>query len=177
MTRPVPASRRIPVSRQILVAAGLLVVVTAIAVLGSLATAPNVDGWYAEADKVPWNPPGWVFGPAWSVLYLLIALVGFLLWRAGRTRATSEGRWIWAAYIVQLVLNALWTPVFFAGYPLIGEVAWWVAMGVMIALIASVVLLIPRAARWSRPSAAMLLPYLLWLLFAATLNAGIIALN
>ncbi|GAA2103487.1 TspO/MBR family protein [Brevibacterium salitolerans] len=172
-----PHSSRVPASRQAFVAVGLLVVVTAIAVLGSLATVPNVRGWYAEAEKVAWNPPGWVFGPAWSLLYLMIALAGFLLWRAGRTRALPPDHGLRTAYVAQLALNVLWTPVFFAGYPLIGATAWWIAMGVLLALIISVAVLIPLAARRSRTSAALLAPYLLWLLFAATLNAGIIALN
>ncbi|MGI6878495.1 TspO/MBR family protein [Microbacterium sp. gxy059] len=172
-------TRTVPVSRQIAVAVGLLAVVAVIAVGGSFATMGNVEGWYADVDKVPWNPPGAVFGPAWSILYLLIALAGFLLWRSGRVREEDDGlgRVLAGFYIVQLMLNALWTPLFFAAYPLIGEVAWWLAMIDIVALIAIVMVLIALAARRSQAAALLLVPYLLWLVFAATLNAGIIALN
>ena len=88
----------------------------------------------ADAEKVPWNPPNALFGPVWSVLYLMIALSGFLLWRW----AAKDGRrWDPAltVYVVQLALNAAWTPIFFAGYPVIGEAAWWIALIVILALI------------------------------------------
>lgn len=166
------------VARQIAVGAGLILVVTMIATLGSLATIPNTDGWYAEVAKVPWNPPNGVFGPVWSVLYFLIAIAGFLIWRAGyrgkRPNAARRTLWMYAA---QLVLNGVWTPIFFAGFPLVGEVAWWAALIVILALIACVVSLAVSAAKWSRIAAWIMVPYLLWLAFATTLNAGIIVLN
>lgn len=169
-------TKRISVVRQVVVAGLLLVAVAAIAAGGSLATAPNVDGWYADADKVPWNPPGWVFGPAWTVLYLLIAISGFLIWR----RVAAAGR-AWdrslALFVGQLALNAAWTPVFFAGYPVMGEAAWWAALVIMAALIACVVVIIVREIRRARTAALLFVPYLAWLVFAATLNVGIIALN
>ncbi len=166
-------------ARQISVAVLLLAAVAAIAFFGSLATIPNVEGWYADAAKVPWNPPDGVFGPAWSVLYLLIALAGFLLWRsghqgAGRPNAARKTLWV---YGLQLGLNAIWSPLFFAGYPIIGEAAWWAALVVIVALIASVVWLVAASAKHSRAAAWLLVPYLAWLLFASSLNIGIIALN
>lgn len=167
-----------PVGRRIAVGLGLLAAVAVVAVMGSLATIPNTDGWYAEVEKVPWDPPNAVFGPVWSVLYLLIAVVGWLIWRAGfRPGWPNAARRPLLAYWVQLVLNALWTPVFFAGFPMIGAAAWWIALAVMLALIVSVVWLMLSAARWSRPAVWLLAPYLLWLLFASTLNIGVIALN
>lgn len=174
MANPAPAA-----GRQIGVAALLLAVVTVIAALGSLATIPNTDGWYASVAKVPWNPPDAVFGPAWSVLYVMIAAAGFLIWRAGyagtgrRNRARQQLR----LYAAQLVLNGLWTPIFFAGFPVVGEAAWWIALVVILALIATVLWLIASATRVSWPAALLLVPYLLWLVFASTLNAGIIVLN
>lgn len=169
---------RPPVSRQIGVGIVLLVTVALIALLGSMATLPNTDGWYATVTKVPWNPPNWVFGPAWSVLYVLIAVAGWLLWRRGwRSGESNAARPALTAYAVQLVLNALWTPVFFAGYPLIGEVAWWLALAVILSLIIAVIRLIAVARHWSNVAAWLLVPYVLWLVFAASLNVGIIALN
>ena len=156
----------------------LLAVVALIAFLGSLATMPNTDGWYADAEKVPWDPPNAVFGPVWSVLYFLIAVAGWLIWRAGyREGKPNQARRVLAVFIAQLALNSLWTPVFFAGYPLIGEPAWWIALGIILALIASVIWLAVNAARWSKLAAWIMVPYLLWLLFATSLNVGIIVLN
>lgn len=166
------------VARQIVVAIVLLAAVALIAFLGSMATLPNTDGWYATVAKVPWNPPNWVFGPAWSILYILIALAGWLIWRGGwRAEGTHAARPALTAYVIQLVLNALWTPVFFAGYPLVGESAWWIALAVILLLIVSVIWLIASARRTSQLAAWALVPYLVWLVFASSLNVGIIVLN
>lgn len=166
------------VARQISVGLLLLLVVAGIAYLGSLATIPNTEGWYASVRKAPWSPPNWVFGPAWSVLYVCIAVAGWLIWRSGWTRdGRNAARPALILYGVQLGLNALWTPVFFAGYPRVGEAAWWGAMVIMVLLIACVLGLIVTGARWSQAAAWLLVPYVLWLLFAATLNAAIISLN
>ncbi|MBK0419029.1 tryptophan-rich sensory protein [Leucobacter sp. CSA1] len=169
---------RPPVAKQIAVGLGLLAVVALIAFLGSLATMPNTEGWYARVEKVPWDPPNAVFGPVWSILYALIAVAGFLVWRAGyRGGEPNAARGTLGIYAAQLVLNGLWTPIFFAGYPVVGEVAWWLALAVILALIACVVWLAISAAKWSRIAAWIMVPYLLWLAFATTLNAGIIVLN
>lgn len=171
-------SARASVARQIVAGALALAVVALIAFLGTLATTPNTEGWYADVNKVAWSPPNWVFGPAWSVLYILIALAGFLIWRAGyRHEKRNAARSTLTLYIVQLALNALWTPIFFAGFPLTGKFAWWVALLVILALIAVVLVLGISASKWSKWAAWIMLPYALWLIFASTLNAGIIVLN
>jgi benzodiazapine receptor len=167
------------VPRQIAAALAFLAIVATVAALGSLATVPNTQGWYADVEKVAWSPPDWVFGPAWSVLYLLIALAGFLTWRSGFAGAGARNRARAALrlYIVQLILNFAWTPVFFAGYPLVGAAAWWAALIVIVLLVVAVAILIVAMWRWTRVGALLLVPYLGWLMFATTLNAGIIALN
>lgn len=174
-----PPVAPLSVGRQIAVGGLCLLIVAAIAVGGSLASASNTEGWYLEVEKVPWNPPNWLFGPAWTVLYVIIALVGFLIWRAGFVgggRPNAAARTL-RIYALQLVLNAAWTPIFFAGYPVFGQPAWWVAMGVILALVATVIWLMASAVKWSRVATLLLIPYLLWLLFASSLNAGIIVLN
>ncbi|PRI10647.1 TspO/MBR family protein [Leucobacter massiliensis] len=164
--------------RQLLAALAFLLIVALIAVLGSLASASNVDGWYAEAEKVPWDPPNVVFGPVWTVLYALIALAGWLIWRAGFAAGRpNRARRALGIFVAQLVLNSLWTPVFFAGFPLFGEAAWWIALAIIVALAITVVWLAAAAAPWSKVAAGIMVPYLLWLLFATSLNIGIIALN
>src|SRR4051812_11602596 len=72
-----------------------------VAVLGSLATAGNVDGWYADADKPWFTPPNWLFGPVWTALYAAMAIAAWLVWREGG----PTGIW-WT----QLALNLAWTP-------------------------------------------------------------------
>lgn len=167
-----------PVVRQIAVGVAMLAAVALIAWGGSQATAPNTDGWYASAQKVPWDPPNSVFGPVWSVLYLLIALAGWLIWRSGyRDGGPNAASGVLRIFVVQLALNAIWTPVFFAGYPLIGEAAWWLALATIVALMASVIWLGIAAAPWSRIASWIMILYLLWLIFATSLNVGIIALN
>ncbi|MHA3724017.1 TspO/MBR family protein [Leucobacter sp. HY1910] len=174
MAHPTP-----PITRQIGVAALFLVAVTAVAALGSIATIPHTDGWYASVNKVPWSPPNAVFGPAWTALYALIAIAGFLIWRAGYAAAgqPSRAQHQLRLFAVQLVLNGLWTPLFFASFPLVGAIAWWAALVVIVALIVVVIRLIAITMPISRPAAWMFVPYLLWLIFAASLNAGIIVLN
>lgn len=170
--------RRPTIPRQLLMGALFVVIVAAVALLGSLATIPNTDGgWYDDAEKVPWSPPNEVFGPAWTTLYALIAVAGFLIWRAGHTAESNRARRTLALFGVQMVLNLAWTPVFFAGFPLVGRPAWWAALVVILLLTASVVVLIVSAWRWSKVAALLLVPYVGWLLFASSLNAGIIALN
>lgn len=170
--------RRPTIPRQILMGMVFFAIVTAVASLGSLATIPNTDdGWYEDAETVPWSPPNWVFGPAWTILYCLIAIAGFLIWRAGYAEASNHARLTLALFGVQMVLNLAWTPVFFAGYPIVGRLAWWAALLVILLLAVSVVMLIVSAWRWSKVAAWLLVPYLGWLLFASTLNAGVIALN
>lgn len=167
-----------PASRQIVIAVFLLAAVTFIAFSGSLATIPNTEGWYATVEKVPWDPPNSVFAPAWSVLYFLIALAGWLIWRSGyRPGKQNAAKKPLTIFTLQLILNGLWTPAFFAGYPLMGEPAWWVALVIIIALILTVIWLAVVSARFSKVAAWIMLPYLLWLLFATSLNAGIIFLN
>lgn len=164
--------------RQVIAAVIFLLIVAAVALGGSLASTGNVDGWYANAEKVPWDPPNAVFGPVWTALYALIALAGFLIWRAGfRMGGPNAARSALALFVTQMVLNALWTPIFFAGYPVIGAAAWWIAAVVIIALIVVVVALAVSAAKWSRIASWVMVPYVLWLCFASTLNIGIIALN
>ncbi len=149
-------------NRQILVLAGFLLAAFAVAGLGSLATADNVDGWYATADKPAFNPPNWVFGPVWTILYIAMAVAAWLVWRR-----RGDLRLWW----VQLALNLAWTPVFFAGQWL------WPALVVIIALDVAVALTLVMFWRTSRPAGLLFVPYLAWVLFATALNLAIAVAN
>jgi tryptophan-rich sensory protein len=148
---------------------GLLVFLTAsalVAGLGGLATAANVTGWYASADKAPWSPPNWLFGPVWTVLYTAMAVAAWLVWR----RRTEGSRPALRAYAAQLALNLLWTPVFFGLYPLLGTPALWVAFAIIIALAVAVAVTVLRFGPISRTAGLLMLPYLTWIVFASSLN-------
>ncbi|MCB5283807.1 MULTISPECIES: TspO/MBR family protein [unclassified Arthrobacter] len=148
---------------------GLLVFLAASAVvagLGGLATANNVNGWYAAAVKAPWSPPNWVFGPVWTTLYIAMAVAAWLVWRR-RAEGTSAAL---AAYATQLVLNLLWTPVFFGLYPALGTLALWIAFGIIVALSAAVVVTVLHFGPISRTAGLLMLPYFAWIIFASSLN-------
>lgn len=167
-----------------LTAAGMLVVFLAIsfavAAVGSLATLDNVQGWYADADKAFWNPPNAVFGPVWTVLYTLMSVCAWLVWRRRGEPGSAErrdARRALGAYVAQLVLNAVWTPVFFGLYPFAGPAALWIGLAIIVALDAAVLVTMLRFWRVRRLAAVLLIPYWSWVLYATTLNAALAVLN
>ena len=153
--------------------AGFLAASFLVAALGGFSTVSNVDGWYGTADKAPWSPPNWLFGPVWTVLYAAMAVAAWLVWR----RRTSRTRPALAAYAVQLCLNLAWTPVFFGLYPFLGTAALWLALAIILALIAAVTVTVLYFGPISRTAGLLLLPYVAWLVFAATLNLWAAAYN
>lgn len=161
-----PASR--PWRAAVLYAGAVVVV----AGLGGLATSAGqgTGGWYAGADKPFFTPPGWLFGPVWTVLYAAMAVAAWQLSRR-RDRGTSEAGALLRLWWLQLALNLLWTPLFFAGQLL------WLAFVDILLLDAVVAVLVVRAWRVDRVAAWLLVPYLGWVLFATVLNAGVAALN
>lgn len=160
--------------RQILALVLFVAIAFGVAALGSIATFQNVEGWYAEADKAFWTPPNVVFGPVWTVLYTLMSVAAWLVWRepASRDRSRALG-----VYIAQLALNAVWTPVFFGLYPTIGAPALWVALAIIVALDVMVLVTMLRFWPVRRLAAVLLIPYWAWVLYATTLNAALALLN
>ncbi len=138
----------------------------AVAAIGGLSSAANVDGWYVTADKAPWSPPNWLFGPAWTFLYTAMSVAAWLVWRTRDRRAPKAIR----VYAVQLALNFLWTPVFFGLYPFLGSAALWIALGIIVALIGAIIWTILVFRPISGWATLLLTPYLAWVLFATTLN-------
>ena len=145
-----------------------------VAALGSIATATNVDGWYADAAKASWNPPNFLFGPVWTFLYTAMSVSAWLVWLR---RREFDVRPALTAYVAQLVLNAIWTPVFFGLYPFIGSPALWIALAIIVALDIAVLVTMLRFWKVRRASAWLLVPYWAWVLFATTLNAALAVLN
>ena len=166
--KPPPEENAVPYRGGVQAAAlaGLLAASFLVAALGGLATINNVEGWYSTADKAPWSPPNFVFGPVWTVLYTAMAVAAWLVWR----KRTAKTRPALTAYAIQLVLNLVWTPVFFGLYPTLGTAALWLALAIILALIAAVTITVLQFGPISRTAGLLLLPYVAWLVFAATLN-------
>lgn len=164
--------------RHRLASAGMLVAFLAIsfaaAGLGTVATIQNVDGWYADAARAFWTPPNTVFGPVWTVLYTLMSVAAWLVWRE---RHRVDVRAALGFYVAQLALNAIWTPLFFGLYPAIGVAALWISFGVIVALDVAVLLTMLRFWPGRRLAAVLLIPYWAWVLYATTLNLAIAVLN
>jgi len=174
MTSSVLAPSRPSIPRSVLALVAFLVISYAVASLGSIATITQVDGWYADADKVSWSPPNALFGPVWTVLYALMSVAAWLVWREKDRRDVRRPLTL---YVIQLALNAIWTPVFFGLYPVVGVAALWVAAAIILAL--DVLVLMTMLAFWRvrRATAVLLIPYWAWVLFATTLNLGIAVLQ
>ena len=137
--------------------------------VGGFATSSSVSSWYLTLTKPPWNPPSWVFGPVWTLLYILMGLAAWLVWRLGASDPKVRAALI--LFGVQLVFNLLWSVLFFGlrspGWALLEIVLLW-------ALILATLVAFYRL----RPAAGWLLvPYQLWVTFATVLNATIWSLN
>ncbi|MEH3147752.1 MAG: tryptophan-rich sensory protein [Methylobacterium frigidaeris] len=140
---------------------------------GSLFTTPNIPTWYAGLARPSFTPPNWVFPVAWTILYSMMALA---LWRIlGRRPMTGTAQRTWAlavaAFFVQLVLNAAWTLVFFAGHDPFGGLVVIVALLLAILWTARLFLSLDRVA------GLLLVPYAAWVAYATVLNAAIWRMN
>lgn len=139
------------------------------AIIGSFFTGDASSTWYLELQKVWFTPPGWVFSPVWITLYLLMGLALYLVWKEGwEIKCVKVGMTL---FFIQLVLNALWSILFFGLqlplYAFIDIILLWIA------IIATIV----PFYRVSERAAFLMVPYLLWITFAAILNFYIVYLN
>jgi tryptophan-rich sensory protein len=139
------------------------------AFIGSRFTASSVGTWYAQLVKPAYTPPNWVFGPVWSVLYLLMGVAAFLVWQSGPRE--SAVRIALAVFLVQLVVNVLWSAVFFGARTPLGGLA------VIVMLWLAIVLTMVMFARASTAAALLLVPYLAWVSYASYLNLELYRLN
>lgn len=146
---------------QLLGLLGWLLLVFAAAALGALASV-DAASFYAQLSKPSWAPPAWLFGPVWSLLYALMGVAAWLVWRTPGPKALALG-----LFVAQLGANALWSWLFFAWHR--GALA-AVEVLVLLALIAATIAAFRRS---SRVAALLLLPYLLWVSFASALTWAI----
>lgn len=138
------------------------------AAIGSLVTIPNIPTWYAALEKPFFNPPNWVFGPTWTILYIFIGISLYLVWIA-ETKDSKQKAYI--IFGIQMTLNALWSLVFFGLHQL------WPGLIVILALLISIALTIKYFWKFSRWASYLLVPYILWVSFAACLNLALALLN
>lgn len=136
--------------------------------IGSIFTASAIPTWYAALRKPPWTPPGWVFGPVWTTLYLMMGVAAWLVWRRGGCAANRTPLILFA---LQLAANALWSILFFG---LHAPGAAFLEILILWSLILATALTFRRV---SSLAAWLLLPYLAWVTYAATLNVGVWRLN
>ncbi|HEY6959946.1 MAG TPA: TspO/MBR family protein [Candidatus Limnocylindria bacterium] len=133
--------------------------------IGGFATSRSLRDWYARLPKPSWNPPNWVFGPVWTVLYALMAIAAWLVWRV-RDEHDVQIALVWFA--AQLVLNVAWSVAFFGlRSPESGLIVivllWWAIAGTIVSF-----------APLSLVAALLLAPYLAWVTFASALNGAVV---
>jgi translocator protein len=136
--------------------------------IGSLFTSNSVNTWYTQLRKPEWTPPNWIFGPAWTTLYLMMAISAWLVWRSSDS---YSARFALALFAIQLVLNTMWSIVFFGLHevgPAFGEI-----LLLWMMIIATAVAFLP----FSLLAAWLLIPYIVWVAFASYLNFRIWQMN
>ena len=138
-------------------------------ILGSIFTAQSVTTWYQNLNKPVFTPPNWLFAPVWTTLYIMMGLAAYLIWNHGWRNRTIKIALVF--FGIQLLLNALWSFFFFGlKSPLAGFID-------ICFLILFVVITINKFHKISKPAGYLLIPYVLWVLYAAALNGAILFLN
>ena len=163
MNRSVPISS----SRDVLGLVAWLLLAFAAAAVGGFASA-SAPEFYRELIRPPWSPPGWLFGPVWSVLYALMAIAAWLVWRSRGFAGASVGLGL---FIVQLAFNGLWTWLFFVWHQ--GGLAFAEILLLWVLIAATIVFF----RRVSKRAGLLLIPYLAWVSFASALTLATWRLN
>lgn len=136
--------------------------------IGSIFTTSSVGSWYTTINKASFNPPGWIFAPVWTALYIMMGIAFYYLWKSSQSAFRSKSIYL---YFAQLVLNVLWSLLFFGLknplFALIDIFLLFTAISYSIFLFYKI----------SRISSYLFLPYLLWVSFASVLNLSIVILN
>jgi benzodiazapine receptor len=140
-----------------------------VGISASLFTRPEIKGWYATLHKPGFTPPPWLFGPVWTVLYIMMAVAAYEVWK--RRNESAVYACSKANYIIQLILNFLWSFTFFYLHQPV------LALVVIISLVVSISGTLFYFGKIYRAAAWLLVPYLLWVGFATALNGAIVMLN
>ena len=139
-----------------------------IAGAGAFFTAGSVNQWYPLLHKPAWTPPSWLFGPVWTILYLMMSVAAWLIWRS---RGWDEARGALGLFLFQLALNAAWSPLFF------GFKSSLAGLLDIVPLWAAILLTLLSFWKISTFAGVLLLPYWLWVTFATALNFAIWKMN
>lgn len=145
-----------------------IVLCQAVGLVGARWTAPEIGGWYRGLVKPWFNPPGWVFGPVWTVLYLLMAIAAWRVWEAAPSGLRTAAIWM---FVAQLALNFAWTWIFFHLHAIRGALA---EIALLWAAIAGTAILFGKI---DVTAGVLMIPYLVWVSFASVLNGAIARLN
>lgn len=151
--------------RKLLLSIGLCLVVGAVA---SVFTVDSIPTWYASLTKPDFSPPNWIFGPVWTALYIMMGTSFYIVWNKLKKKSSREPLHIFG---IQLALNFLWTFTFFA---LKSPIA---ALITIVVLWFSILLTIVELHKFSKAAAYLMIPYIVWVSFAAILNLQIWLLN
>ena len=145
-----------------------LIVPQIAAILGSLATTPNITGWYTNLNKPSFNPPNWVFGPVWTLLFILMGIALYLVWME-KIKINKTNAYLF--FYLQLAFNVIWSVLFFTLHNPLYAFIEIIFLWILILLNIIYFYRINKLAGW------LLLPYILWVSFAAFLNYNIFILN
>lgn len=137
--------------------------------IGNIFTISEITTWYTTLAKPSWTPPNWLFGPVWTMLYALMAIALYLVWKEGLERKDVKVALI--IFTAQLILNILWSVIFFGYHSLLGGV-----ISIIILWIAILVNIIVFY-RISKPAGLLLVPYIAWVSIASYLNYSVYLLN
>jgi len=143
-----------------------LIIVFIVGAIGSVATSPQIPVWYATLARPAWAPPNWLFPVVWTILYILIGISLFLVWRK-----SLESKQALVVFAVQLGLNLLWSLVFFGLHSIVGGLV--IILMLWMAILANIIVFY-RISKWA---GLILLPYLVWVSIASYLNYSIYLLN
>jgi len=139
--------------------------------IGSIFTVEAISGWYATINKPSFNPPSWVFSPVWTILYTLMGIAAYLVWKDRNKKKIKTANIALTFFGIQLVLNGLWSILFFGlNSP---SLAFFEIMLLWIAIIFTIIYFF----KINKTAAYLLIPYILWVSFAAFLNLNIWILN
>lgn len=152
-----------------LVLMGFILGSEVIGISGTVFTIPAIPTWYASLNQPSFSPPNWLFGPVWTILYALIGIAAYMVWR--KYRFNKKSLRFWHFFLVQLVLNFLWTPLFFGLH--------WLAVSAAEILILwyFIYMTIKEGYKLTEAASYLLIPYLAWVTFASLLNLSILILN
>lgn len=154
--------------KTVLVFFALILLVIIVEILGGIMTRPGLIEWYPTLKKPFWTPPAWIFAPVWTVLYLMMSVAFFLVWRRRKHPLFKAAAWLWG---IQLFLNLIWSGLFFSFQ---NAFLGLIDLILLAFSLFATVIVFWKISNWA---GILMMPYLLWLLYAMSLNLAIWWMN